>query len=547
MKKLLFLLTFLSLLLPSSSFSGEAFNPFTSQVDLCSTVQEEDGSPSAAGCQTVKVSNASLTDNGDGTFSLTTGGGTSGWTDDGTEVRLDTSTDDVEIGSAAGLSSKLGINGDSDEIQFILQGNATQTSNLFVFEQSDGTDVMTGSNATIQITNPISPFVVTGAIRVQGLNCSANTNGGALTADPAGNIKCSNDDTSAGGGAPDDADYLVGTSNASLSAEIIVGTTPGGELGNTWASPTIDDSITVASWTLTSMTGSVADDVNFTLGTNDDWTLNYDESVDNQLLVSTVNTSAIATTDPMFEILSDFGTANGTGMTANQEIFGVAKGTQTSNVSLFTVDEDGDGLLAGTLGVTGGLTLDANTEANIEAGVDLAGEVTATDLDTTVITDNVTVTGWVMGDSTATTPAADDNDTSLATTAYVQGELDGYLMAGTDANTRTATFWTENSGTGTTTETTSDEGFSPENCTASRMYVGLQNAPGAGTSWTVCANVNGTVLSEPCCTISNTETECNETASTGAIVGAQTFNWEFAATGAVAGTGSSNVEMLCDP
>uniref|UniRef100_A0A6M3IZR9 Uncharacterized protein n=2 Tax=viral metagenome TaxID=1070528 RepID=A0A6M3IZR9_9ZZZZ len=37
------------------------------------------------------------------------------------------------------------------------------------------------------------------------------------------------------------ADYLVGTLNTSLSAEIVVGTTPGGQLGGTWASPTIDD------------------------------------------------------------------------------------------------------------------------------------------------------------------------------------------------------------------------------------------------------------------------------------------------------------------
>lgn len=42
--------------------------------------------------------------------------------------------------------------------------------------------------------------------------------------------------------APIGADYLVGTSNAGLSAEIVVGTTPGGELGNTWASPTVDAS-----------------------------------------------------------------------------------------------------------------------------------------------------------------------------------------------------------------------------------------------------------------------------------------------------------------
>ena len=44
------------------------------------------------------------------------------------------------------------------------------------------------------------------------------------------------------GAAPPNADYLVGTANAGLSAEIPVGTTPGGELGGTWASPTVDAS-----------------------------------------------------------------------------------------------------------------------------------------------------------------------------------------------------------------------------------------------------------------------------------------------------------------
>lgn len=43
-----------------------------------------------------------------------------------------------------------------------------------------------------------------------------------------------------GGAAPANVNYLVGTGSASLSNEIAVGTSPGGELGNTWASPTVD-------------------------------------------------------------------------------------------------------------------------------------------------------------------------------------------------------------------------------------------------------------------------------------------------------------------
>lgn len=45
-----------------------------------------------------------------------------------------------------------------------------------------------------------------------------------------------------GGGAPTTADYLVGTAQAGLSAEIVVGSSPGGELGGTWGSPTVDAS-----------------------------------------------------------------------------------------------------------------------------------------------------------------------------------------------------------------------------------------------------------------------------------------------------------------
>jgi hypothetical protein len=44
----------------------------------------------------------------------------------------------------------------------------------------------------------------------------------------------------AGGGAPTTADYLVGTAQGGLSAEIVVGAIPGGELGGTWGSPTVD-------------------------------------------------------------------------------------------------------------------------------------------------------------------------------------------------------------------------------------------------------------------------------------------------------------------
>ena len=75
--------------------------------------------------------------------------GTGGvWTDSGTTVYLTNTTDELVLGGTTPLSSaKFSIDGDADQIQFLVQGNATQTTNLLTLEQSDGTDVFTVTNA----------------------------------------------------------------------------------------------------------------------------------------------------------------------------------------------------------------------------------------------------------------------------------------------------------------------------------------------------------------------------------------------------------------
>jgi len=90
-----------------------------------------------------------------------------------------------------------------------------------------------------------------------------------------------------------------------------------------------------------------ADDQSLAFGSSADWTVNFDDSVDDQLLWLTSATAAGAITDPLYEIIV------GASPTDNQQVFGVAKGTQSSNTALFTVDEDGDVAIAGTLDVTG--------------------------------------------------------------------------------------------------------------------------------------------------------------------------------------------------
>lgn len=117
--------------------------------------------------------------------------------------------------------------------------------------------------------------------------------------------------------------------------------------------------------------------------------------------------------------------------------------------------------LTGTGTINGLDAIDATGEATLESTLDIAGEVVSTGMASTVIADSVTVTGWAMGASTANTPAEDDNDTSIATTAYVQTEISG-LSAGAggwnDGGTNVyTTLTTDNVGIGTTTPSTTLE------------------------------------------------------------------------------------------
>ena len=97
--------------------------------------------------------------------------------------------------------------------------------------------------------------------------------------------------------------------------------------------------ITTIIWDDTNL--EFANDQSAAFGTEADWTVNFDDSVDDQLLWLTAATTADAITDPLFEIIV------GTTPTADQEVFGVAKGTQASNTALLTLDEDGDMTIAG--------------------------------------------------------------------------------------------------------------------------------------------------------------------------------------------------------
>src|SRR3990167_2712954 len=148
-------------------------------------ISEEDGSPSQFPWK-LKVTNGALTDNGDVTASLSmalvsdipsisdTAYDATSWNGnlDGASknairdkfealappfqttsnvANLVTATDTVTICSAAALA-KLAVDGDTDEIQLLIQGHSTQTSSLAVFENSAGTDLVTISNTGVITT-----------------------------------------------------------------------------------------------------------------------------------------------------------------------------------------------------------------------------------------------------------------------------------------------------------------------------------------------------------------------------------------------------------
>lgn len=120
----------------------------------------------------------------------------------------------------------------------------------------------------------------------------------------------------------------------------------------------------------------------------------------------------------------------------NGTTWGVAPGGGPSGDTLASVSARGSTtdkiITAGGLSTSGGVTGDtlAAMTSITEGGNDVynsadtpGGELGGTWASPT-IDDNVTVTGWIVGSSDATTPAANDNDTTIPTTAWCETTQD---------------------------------------------------------------------------------------------------------------------------
>lgn len=182
-------------------------------------------------------------------------------------------------------------------------------------------------------------------------------------------------DGGAGGGAPTDADYLVGTTNGSLSAEIVVGTSPGGELGGTWGTPTIDDSVTTTGWAMGAFSGTT-------------YTASAETFAD-----------ALGVEFEPGDALTDCSTfaATGGGIFYDDS---EAKFKKCQDNTLTDLDTSSAGAPADADYLVG--TANGSLSAEIAVGTTPGGELGNTWASPT-LDDSVTVTGWALGASTATT------------------------------------------------------------------------------------------------------------------------------------------------
>jgi len=83
----------------------------------------------------------------------------------------------------------------------IVNGSLSPTTTLGILVSASSSITRLSSLNSTSTNATSTNLTVSGTTRLSGLNCSSNANGGALTTDANGFVSCSDDDSSAGGGA----------------------------------------------------------------------------------------------------------------------------------------------------------------------------------------------------------------------------------------------------------------------------------------------------------------------------------------------------------
>ncbi len=270
-------------------------------------------------------------------------------------------------------------------------------------------------------------------------------------------------DTPSAGGAPSDADYLVGTADPGLSAEIVVGPTPNGELGGTWGAITVDGTHggsahhadEVAADLTTPGIIEIATVVETDAGADATRAVSpaglvtIQTDVDANTAASHADEVPATLTVPgIIEIATVVETDAGADATRAVSPAGLAtiQADVDTNTAKVAADDDLSDDLPTALQAVTTMTDTQFCQGNASGGFDcdVAGALNDDNLGDDAITalSDVTAktgTGTIAvfsvspaltGDPTVPTAGAGDSDTSAASTAYVQQEING--AGGTD-------------------------------------------------------------------------------------------------------------------
>ncbi len=168
--------------------NGDSYTGFKAPDSLAASVVYALPLADASSANQVLSSNAS------GTLAWidVTGGAGAPWTTSTTNTYLTTTTNDVIVGASTPVSSaKLSVDGDDDQIQLVVQGNATQTvaTQLFLVETSAGSDLFSVDvNGDLVLSgeldiNGTGTHDIAGTLNLSGTTLTAS---GDLTITPVG-------------------------------------------------------------------------------------------------------------------------------------------------------------------------------------------------------------------------------------------------------------------------------------------------------------------------------------------------------------------------
>lgn len=319
----------------------------------------------AAGTADVVLENDQIIDGGtNGSIILTEAGDSLSLAYDGSDVTVDTSNGGLtfDLTQADGTLDIMTQNDQDDYIQF----STTAHQPLINFVGCDG--LITAASGGISFGD--ENLVTTGTLGAGVTTVTSITIGDEILARTEDNIMTATGNDGdmtfkvvSGGNDNDAALFLVADKDDDAADDWVIKSIGSDNDLHFINGTTLRLTMSAAGELLTTASVQIPDDINLIMGTGSDWTVQYDEAIDNQLLFATAGTTAIAITDPMFEILV------GAAPTANQQVFGVAKGTQATNTALMTLDEDGDLTIAGTLsqGGTTSFTQDDTTDGVVDA------------------------------------------------------------------------------------------------------------------------------------------------------------------------------------